>query len=280
MKTLAIPAYNEQKSIQKSIESILPQLDKKDELLIAASGCTDNTIPIVKNLQKKEKRIKLLIQKNKQGKASAINLILKKAKSDKIIFTDADVIVGKNAIKNLLRHFDENTGAVSGKICSYKTKTFFDKMQDFANKQLDEKKTKEFEKNNFSSLNGYLFALKKGIIDKIDTKNLVEDALIGWSIKQKGYKVLYEPSSVVYVQAAQNLSDYLKQKTRIRLGWWQMRKLGMPITSFRSPRHLKNLFKSPYAWPYLALELYCWAKTYIDFKRNKLYWEHINSSKI
>jgi cellulose synthase/poly-beta-1,6-N-acetylglucosamine synthase-like glycosyltransferase len=280
MKTIAIAAYNEEKSIQKSINSIIPQLDKEDEVLIVASGCTDNTVPILKNLQEKDKRIKLLIQKKKQGKASAINLILKKAKNNVIIFADADVILGKNAIRNLLRNFDENTGAVSGKICSYKTDTFFDKMQDFANKQLNEKKSKEFDNNNFSSLNGYLFAVRKGIISKIDTKNLVEDALIGWLIRKKGYKVIYEPKAVVYVQAAQNLSDYLKQKTRIRLGWWQMNKIGMPITGFRSLRQLKNLFKSFYAWPYLALEFYCWLKTYIDFKRNRLYWEHINSSKI
>jgi len=280
MKTIAIPVYNEEKSIEKTICSITPQINKEDEIFVVASGCTDKTIPILKRLSKKDRRVKILIQKNREGKASAINLIFKKSKGSIIIFTDGDVLLDKNAIKNLIKKMNKDIGAISGRNMPYKEDNFFDKLQSFSWKILNNKKIKEQKKEKFFALNGYLFALKKGIINHLDTKNLIEDALIGWKIRKKGYSTIYEPNAKVYIKAPQNLKDYLNQKKRIRLGWWQMTKQGVNPVKNENKGFIKYLFTDLYAWPYLFLELYCIIASYIDFKRRKIYWKQIKSSKI
>ena len=115
MITIAIPTYNGEKTILRAIDSILCQISKDDELIIVASGCTDETICKVKIKAREDKRIKVIIELERKGKSSAMNLIIKHAKSDIIVQTDDDIIVEDNAISKLLKHFkDESIGAVSG----------------------------------------------------------------------------------------------------------------------------------------------------------------------
>jgi cellulose synthase/poly-beta-1,6-N-acetylglucosamine synthase-like glycosyltransferase len=280
MKTIGIPVYNEEKSIEKTISSIIHQINKDDEILIVANGCTDLTITKVRLLSRKDDRIKLLICKER-SKISAINLILKKAKGKIIIFTDGDVILDKYAINNLIINLKNNSvGAVSGRTLLYQKVSFFDKLMDFSYKILNKKKIQDNKKGIFFALTGNLFAIKKGILKAIPQDCLIEDALIGWKIKNKGYTVIYEPNAHVYVKAPQNLKDYLNQKKRIRLGWWQMTKKGVNLVKNENKEIIKYLFTNLYAWPYLFLEIYCIISSYIDLKKGKTYWKQIQSSKI
>ena len=79
--TVGTAVYNEENNIKKFITSVISQKTSPNfilkEIIIVASGCTDNTIPIVENLMRKYKIIKLISQKNREGKASAVNILLK-----------------------------------------------------------------------------------------------------------------------------------------------------------------------------------------------------------
>ena len=111
--TIGIPTYNEEKVIARAINSVLPQISDEDELIIVASGCTDQTIPEIKKI--KDKRIRLIIEKERKGKTSAINIIIKEARGDIIVQTDGDIVLENDSIPFLLTHFkDESIGAVSG----------------------------------------------------------------------------------------------------------------------------------------------------------------------
>ena len=44
MISIIIPAYNEEKYLKKTIESISEQTYKDYEIIVVANGCTDNTI--------------------------------------------------------------------------------------------------------------------------------------------------------------------------------------------------------------------------------------------
>ena len=75
-------AYNEEANIGRLLRSLLRQRFTHcylREILVVASGCTDRTEEIVRNIMEKDNRIKLLIQPHREGKASAINLFLSKA---------------------------------------------------------------------------------------------------------------------------------------------------------------------------------------------------------
>lgn len=279
MKTIGIPAYNEEKSIAKTIKAILPDLDPEDEIIVVASGCTDKTIEVVNQIG--DPRIKIIEQKERKGKISAINIILSKAQSKIIVFADADIIPSAGAIQRIVKNLNHpKVGASCAKVESYQRKTILDKIQGFGWEALNDQKVKENKKGTFYALNGYLAAVKKDIVKKLDESYLLDDALLGFEIKKKGYKIIYDPNAKVYVKAAQTFHDYINQKARNRLGWWQMTKKGMKISERRNFGQLKYLFKRIYAWPYIALDLIIWIKAYIDFKRGKSYWKEIKSSKI
>lgn len=278
-KSIGIPAYNEEKSIKKTISHILPQLDDSDEIIVVASGCTDNTINVVKSI--KDDRIDIVIQKKREGKVAAINEILMKANNELIFLIDADVIIAKDSIKKLENNLSkENVGATCARVQSYRRETLFDKIQDAGWIGLNDQKIEENKKGTFWALNGYLVGTKKSIAPQIDKKFLLDDAPLGWLIKKKGYKIIYDQKAVSYVLAVQSFKDFIKQKSRNRIGWWQMTKEGMKISERRNIKQLKYLFKNPYAWLYIALDLVAWAKAWWDYKHQRTYWDKVESSKI
>ena len=223
MVSIIIPTYNEEKSIVKAIKSILCQISKKDEIIVVASGCSDNTIPNIKKI--KDKRIKLIIEKERKGKASALNLGIKKAKSDVIIQTDGDVEVSKKAINLLIKHFkDENVGAVSGNPIPLipKNNLFYDWTM-MSYQKIREIRENEIKSGNFNvHLSGYLLAFRKKALKKIPFKKGAVDAEMGRIIKKKGYKLTYEPNAWVYVKAPLNIRDFINQKARVRAGYASM----------------------------------------------------------
>ncbi len=282
--TVGICAYNEGKSIGRAVSSILPELNKTDELIVVASACTDYTVDVVKKYARKDKRIKLIEESARSGKGSAQNVIMKKARNELVVFTDADLIIKQGSIKKLLPHFnDSSIGAVMGRTVPYLCDNFFANLQKFGWDVLHERRSKESEAGSLFALNGYLFAVRKKAFVSIDKSNTVEDALLGWNIKNKGYSIVYEPDAKVLVNPAHTLNDYIVEKKRVRYGWWQMTKAGMNIKRQRSVSDLRYLFTSIYAWPYLFLDLYIWVSAYLDLKQNKNLkdeWKKISSSKI
>ncbi len=279
LKTVGIPAYNEGKSIKKTIQTILPQLEEGDELLVIASACTDDTVFQVKSIN--DPRIKIIEETERAGKVAAINKIMRQALNEIIIMIDADVIIAADAIKiieNTLR--DEKVAATCGKVASYRLKTLFDKIQNAGWIALNEQKIAENNAGKFWALNGYLVGVKKSIAPQIDTKFLLDDALVGWLIKKQGHRVIYQPQAVAYVLAVQSISDFIKQKARNRIGWWQLTREGMKISERRNLSQIKYIFKNPYTILYIILDIMAWTKAWWDFKHNRTYWEKIESSKI
>ena len=58
--SVVLASYNGEKYIKRQIESIMPQLDIDDELIISDDGSKDKTKEIVLELSNKDSRIKLI----------------------------------------------------------------------------------------------------------------------------------------------------------------------------------------------------------------------------
>jgi len=86
--SIIMPAWNAEKYIAESIESVIKQTYQNWELIIVDDGSTDKTAEIVNNF-KSDQRIKYFYQPNeKQGKAR--NLGIKKSTGEYVAFLDAD----------------------------------------------------------------------------------------------------------------------------------------------------------------------------------------------
>lgn len=91
--SLVLPFYNEEKNVEKVIISTVEVLDNENvdyELITVDNGSSDNTLELLKNLSKKNSRIKIVRIKDNEGKGWGIINGLKNASGDYVGFMDGD----------------------------------------------------------------------------------------------------------------------------------------------------------------------------------------------
>ncbi len=115
--SLIITAHNEEKNIREKIENSLNLDYPKDELeIIVASDCsTDNTDKIIKEYE--VRGVKLVRQQIRRGKTAAQNRATEHARGEILVFSDAPTMYRANAIKKLVRNYnDRKIGFVTGEV--------------------------------------------------------------------------------------------------------------------------------------------------------------------
>ena len=124
--TVVIPAHNEEKTIEKSLRSVLSFSYPKDKYDVIAINdrSSDNTLKIMRDLQKTHKN--LIIHDRspnaKSGKPAAIKEVMPLINSDLIIFFDADYYPSKGLLAKLVIPFiDSQVGATMGRVIPHNT---------------------------------------------------------------------------------------------------------------------------------------------------------------
>lgn len=293
MITIGITAWNEEKSIERAVNSALNQNFPEDFEIIVDCGGTDNTVSVVKNIAKKNKKVKIIIDKERKGKPNALNKILKKAKGDKIILTDGDVYMGDKAVYFLVKHL-RNFDAVSGRpVPTNDRKTELGFWAHLSYEMMNRERMKQAKNNSLFHVSGYLFAFKKHVIDSVPLNALADDAVIGATILSKGYKIGYSPESRIYVKFPTTKSDFLKQKRRTRAGFYQLKEMfNLKTRSMKNEftAHFKesvfypdNLKERFYLIDFYFYTAYSWFLANYDFKIKKKkfseIWKEVKSTK-
>ncbi len=100
---IIVPAYNAQKYLAITLDSVLAQTVTDWELIIVDDGSTDRTLQIIADYCTRDSRIRLLQQKN-AGAATARNTGSQavKADTDYLMFLDADDLLEADALETLL----------------------------------------------------------------------------------------------------------------------------------------------------------------------------------
>lgn len=115
--SFVIPAKNEEKSIVPLYNEILKSvsnLGNPFEIIIVDDGSTDNTFQVAKELNSKDKRVKIIKHRGNFGKSLALQSGFEAA-SGEIIFTlDADLQDDPREIPKFLEKIDEGYDMVSG----------------------------------------------------------------------------------------------------------------------------------------------------------------------
>lgn len=87
--TVLVPFYNDEKYANKCINSILAQKHKNIEVILVDDDSTDNTYKILKEFERKDKRIKVIHREN-GGVSAARNTALDVATGDFVCLVDQD----------------------------------------------------------------------------------------------------------------------------------------------------------------------------------------------
>ena len=106
--SIIIPAYNQDKFLGETIESILSQIYKDFECMIIDDGSTDRTKDIVRKYCDDD-RIKYFYQDN-IGLAGARNTGIKMAEGKYLHFLDSDDLVHKNFYKDMINKLELESG--------------------------------------------------------------------------------------------------------------------------------------------------------------------------
>lgn len=88
--SIIMPAFNAKRTIEESIISVINQTYTKWELVIVDDGSQDETISLIENLQKKDKRIFLYKNGENSGVSETRNKGIAQAKGNLIAFLDSD----------------------------------------------------------------------------------------------------------------------------------------------------------------------------------------------
>ena len=119
MISVVIPVFNEEKSIQKTIQEIKKvlkenKLEKKSEIIVVNDGSTDNTKKILEKLD-----VVLINNPSKMGYGFSLKRGIIKANNELIAITDADQTYPFEYIPKMLEKkkegFDLVVGARTGK---------------------------------------------------------------------------------------------------------------------------------------------------------------------
>ena len=110
MKLISIitPAFNAEKYIKSTIESVISQTYQNWEMLIVDDCSSDNTIQIVEGYCNIDSRIRIIKHTINQGVAAARNTALAEAKGEYIAFLDSDDIWAPQKLDTQYRFMEDN----------------------------------------------------------------------------------------------------------------------------------------------------------------------------
>lgn len=90
--SVVVPVYNTAQYLNQCVDSLINQTFRDIEFIFVDDGSTDNSVEILEQYQKTDRRIKVLKQKNLHA-GVARNNGMKEATGKYIVFLDSDVFL-------------------------------------------------------------------------------------------------------------------------------------------------------------------------------------------
>ncbi len=223
--SVVVPAYNEEKVVCKTIDSLLGSDYRNFEIILVDDGSGDSTYEIVREKYSGDARV-AIFRKENGGKASALNFGWRQAKGEIIIALDADTLFLPNTVTELVHRFaDEKVGAVAGNAKVGNRVNIVTRWQ-----ALEYITSQNMDRRAFSSLNcitvvpGSVGAWRREILEKtggFSGDTLAEDQDLTIQIRKQGYRIGYEENAIGLTEAPDSLRGLAGQRFRWSYGTLQ-----------------------------------------------------------
>lgn len=242
--TLFVAAFNEKDYVDQKVKNALELNYPKDkvEYIWVTDGSNDET----QDYLKKYDFIKVLHEDERRGKIMALNRGMKHVTTPIVIFSDANTILSKDAIKIIVEKYKNPiVGCVAGEkrirnknkdIAASAGEGFYWKYESYIKKM-------DSELNSSVGAVGELFSIRTDLYKEVEPDTLVDDLIISLRIAANGYKIKYAPGAYAIETASANVKEEMKRKIRIAAGGVQ--------SIFR----LKKLL-NPFKYPVLSFQFF------------------------
>ncbi|MFK7807450.1 MAG: glycosyltransferase [Saprospiraceae bacterium] len=233
MVSILMAAYNEEAVIREKMQSLM-ELDYPKDMLnfYVGSDCSsDQTNAILSAFAKKEPRLTFFPFNERQGKPGVVNKLVAAAYSDHgksskhlFLMTDASVMLERETLKKLCRHFQDPTIAlVDTNILGTNLR------QPGISKSENSYVSAEAQlKNREGKLWGTMigpfggcFLLRSNFYHEVPTNFLVDDFYIAFKAMLQGGKAINDLEAICYEAISQDISEEFRRKVRISTGNFQ-----------------------------------------------------------
>jgi cellulose synthase/poly-beta-1,6-N-acetylglucosamine synthase-like glycosyltransferase len=245
---LCFCAYNEERVIRDKIQNCLElrQVIPGLEVLAYVDAATDRTAEL---LRVHDTDFTLRISSQRCGKTHGMNLLATLTQASILVFTDANVMVDREALSNLQRYFaDPGVGCVCGHLtyvnpnatATAATGSLYWRLEEWI-KQL------ETDTGSAMGADGSLFAIRRALRWPVPD-HLIDDMFVSLSALCDGFRVIRAGDVKAYEAAATSSRDEFWRKVRIscqglnvhRVLWPRLRRLdGLTLYKYLSHKFLR-----------------------------------------
>lgn len=234
--SIVIPVHNEEKTISDKIKNSLSLEYPAGRLrIVIVSDCsTDRTNEIVKEYE--SERLRFIFYKERKGKLSAIIESLNHAEGEILIFSDADTLLEKDAIKNIVKPFEEkNTGAVSGNLEYYVP----GKSSKWRNLYWAAEQSIRFAEAKLGALcfvSGPFWAMRRRLFPEHLPLYALDDTVIPMHIVKQGYRVTIQKKAIARTMPNPSpKSDFISTKRNVNMALQAIFYHNVLLNFFRYP---------------------------------------------
>ena len=252
--TLLIAAYNEESVVEAKMTNCMALDYPKEKLKI--TWITDGSNDHTNELLAEYSDVNILYKPERQGKTAALNRAMKYVKTPIVVFTDANTMINKEAIYEIVNCFDDSkVGCVAGE------KRITIKEKDNAAGGGEgmywkyESALKQLDSRLYSAMGaaGELFAIRTELFEEMKSDTLLDDFILSMRIVQHGYKIAYCTAANAIEDGSADMNEEKKRKVRIAAGGLQ---------SIRRLRSLLNVFNyGIVSFQYISHRVLRWSLT-------------------
>lgn len=237
---VGIMAYNEARNIRALLQALIAQRTRccrLMEIVVVASGCTDETEAIVEQVARRDPRVRLLVQERREGKSRAINLYLRGAGPDFRILASGDTIPADDAVEALIRPMveDPTVGMTGGHVVPVNGNTRFIGHAVHTLWRLHHRLAINAPKM------GEIVAFRN-VVKRIPEDSAVDEVSIEAAVTEQGLHLKYIPEAIIRNKGPETISDFIKQRRRIHAGHLAARKIAGYAPSTMSLRRVGKVF--------------------------------------
>lgn len=226
--SLVVPTYNRGEILKDFLLAVEDQTypARKVEVVIVDDGSTDQTKDVVRERIRNGKVKIIFILQEHKGPAVARNLGVKKAKGEIILFLGDDILPTQKLLSEHVswhKKFSQENIAVLGYVTwspkleiTPLMKWLEESGTQFAYRDLQGKKETDYTHlyaSNVSFKNNFL--LKNGLFDQDFPFAAYEDLELGYRLKRKGLKILYNRNAIAYHYHPTNVKDLEGRMVRV-----------------------------------------------------------------
>jgi biofilm PGA synthesis N-glycosyltransferase PgaC len=228
--SLIIATYDEEATLPAKLKNVLELSYPKEllEIVIIDSGSKDRTVDIVEDFKKKHPEINtVFIRENERtGKTHALNIAYPKASGTVKIISDADALLERSALKNIVSNFnDKSVGAACGRqILLNPEENSSTRLEKGYRTIYNVLREGESLVDSTPIFHGELSAYRASLIEALPENKSADDSRMANIIRQKGFRSVYDTDSIFYENAPSSTQGRIIQKVRrgqglIRVFW-------------------------------------------------------------